>query len=80
MTQAQTLARALNSLAKSSQFSYTKARAAARQDPNVDWPRTKAHNEGFNPEVDGCETFVLRDGSRCEWVPGTFTYVARAGQ
>jgi hypothetical protein len=77
VTQAQTLARALNALAKSSQFSYVKARAAARQDPNVDWPRTKAENEGFNPEVDGCETFVLRDGSTCEWVSGTFTYVAR---
>ncbi|HEV2737752.1 MAG TPA: hypothetical protein VGU66_04140 [Candidatus Elarobacter sp.] len=60
MTQAQTLARALNTLAKSSQFSYT-----------------KALNEGFNPEVEGCETFALRDGSTCEWVSGTFTYVAR---
>ena len=42
--------------------------------------RTKAENEGFNPEVDGCETFVLRDGSTCEWVFGTFTYVARAAR
>jgi hypothetical protein len=80
VTQAQTLARALNALAKSSQFSYTKARAAARQDPNVDWPRTKALNEGFNPEVDGCETFALRDGSTCEWISGTFTYAARAAR
>ena len=77
MTHAQALARALNALAKSSQFNYSKARAAARQDPNVDWPRTKAMNEGFNPEVDGCETFALRDGSTCEWISGTFTYVAR---
>ncbi len=80
MTQAQTLARALNALAKSSQFSYTKARAAARQDANVDWPRTKSLNAGFNPEVDGCETFALRDGSTCEWISGTFSYVARAPQ
>ncbi len=77
MTHAQTLARALNVLAKGPQFSYTKARAAARQDPNVDWPRTKAHNDGFNPEVDGCESFVLRDGSICEWNSATFTYIAR---
>ncbi len=78
--QAQGLTRALNALAKSPQFSYVKARAAARQDPNVDWPRTKALNEGFNPEVDGCETFALRDGSTCEWISGTFTYVARAAR
>ncbi len=77
MIQAQGLARALNALAKSPQFSYVKARAAARQDANVDWPRTKAHNEGFNAEVDGCESFVMRDGSVCEWVPGRYAYVAR---
>jgi len=77
MTQAQTLAKAMNVLTKSSQFSYSKARAAARQDGNVDWARTKAHNEGFNPEVDGCESFVMRDGSICEWAPAKFTYVAR---
>ncbi|HXF34154.1 MAG TPA: hypothetical protein VN603_06235 [Candidatus Acidoferrales bacterium] len=77
MTQAQTLARALNALTKSSQFSYTKARAAARQDENVDWPGTKNRNEGFNPDVDGCETFVMKDGSVCEWMPGSFTYVPR---
>jgi len=79
MTQAQTLAGALKALTKSPQFSYTKARAAARQDGNVDWPRTKALNDGFNPEVDGCESFVMRDGSVCEWVSGSFTYVARNG-
>jgi hypothetical protein len=78
MTQAQTLARALNALAKSPQFSYTKARAAARQDGNVDWNATKARNDGFNAEVDGCETFVMRDGSRCEWSSGSFSYVAKA--
>jgi hypothetical protein len=78
MTQAQSLARALNALTKSSQFSYAKARAAARQDGNVDWPRTKNRNEGFNPDVDGCESFVMSDGSVCEWMPGSFTYVARA--
>lgn len=79
MTQAQTLARALNALAKSPQFAYTKARAAARQDNKVDWPRTKARNDGFNPEVDGCETFVMLDGSVCEWLSGSYTFVARAG-
>jgi hypothetical protein len=79
MTQAQTLARELNTLTKSSQFSYVKARAAARQDGNVDWPRTKARNEDFNPEVDGCESFVMRDGSVCEWVPASFKYTARGG-
>jgi hypothetical protein len=77
MKQAQTLVRALNELTKSSQFSYVKARAAARQDPNVDWPRTKARNEDFNAEVDGCESFVMRDGSVCEWVPATYRYAAR---
>lgn len=76
MTQAHTLARELNKLTKSPQFSYVKARAAARQDGNVDWPRTKARNEDFNPEVDGCESFVMRDGSVCEWTPGRHTYVA----
>lgn len=78
MTQAQTLARALNALAKSSQFSYSKARAAARTDGNVDWPRTKARNDDFNPEVDGCESFVMQDGSVAEWLGSSFSYVARA--
>jgi len=78
MTHAQTLARALNALVKMPQFSYVKARAAARQDGNVDWPRTKARNEDFNPEVDGCESFVMRDGSVCEWVPASFKYAARS--
>jgi hypothetical protein len=79
MTQAQTLVRALNALTTSPQFSYVKARAAARQDGNVDWPRTKAENEDFNPEVDGCESFVMRDGSVCAWVPASFKYAARSG-
>jgi len=78
VTQAQTLAQALNVLAKSPQFSYTKARAAARQDANVDWPATKAANADFNPEVDGCESFVMRDGTVCAWTPAAFRYVARA--
>ncbi|MGB8267599.1 MAG: hypothetical protein WCE44_14835 [Candidatus Velthaea sp.] len=77
MTQAQTLVRALNALTKSSQFNYSKARAAARQDGHVDWPKTKAHNEDFNPEVDGCESFVMQDGSIAEWLSGSFTYAAR---
>jgi hypothetical protein len=78
MTQAQTLVRALNALSRSSQFSNSKARAAARQDPNVDWPRTKARNADFNAEVDGCESFVMRDGSVCAWIPGRFIYIAQA--
>ncbi len=77
MTQAQTLAKALNVLTKSPQFSYVKARAAARKDPNVDTARTKAENEGFNPEVDGSETFVMNDGSVCEWRAASFSYHAR---
>ncbi len=77
MTHAQTLSKALNALTKGPQFSNSTARAAARQDGNVDWPRTKAHNEGFNPEVDGCESFVMRDGSVCEWAPGKYVYIAR---
>jgi hypothetical protein len=77
MIQAQSLARALNVLTKSPQFSYVKARAAARKDQNVDWPRTKLLNESFNAEVDGCESFAMRDGSVCEWKPGAYTYVAR---
>jgi hypothetical protein len=80
VAQAHDLTKALNAIAKSSQFSYTKARAAARQDPNVDWPATKAHNADFNPDVDGCESFVMRDRSVCEWVSGKFTYVARAAR
>lgn len=76
--QAQALVRALNALAKSPQFNYSKARAAARQDANVDWPKTKASNDGFNPEVDGCESFVMKDASVCEWRPAAFSYVARA--
>ena len=76
-TQAQTLGKALNALAKSPQFSYTKARAAARTDGNVDWPKTKARNDGFNADVDGCETFVMLDGSICEWLPGQFSFAAR---
>jgi hypothetical protein len=77
MTQAQALARALNALTKGPQFSYVKARAAARQDGNVDWPRTKERNEDFNADVDGCESFVMRDGSVCEWAPGKYVYIAR---
>ncbi len=77
MTQAQTLVRALNALSNSTQFSNSKARAAARQDANVDWGQTKARNADFNAEVDGCESFVMRDGSVCEWIAGRFTYVAK---
>ncbi len=75
--QAAALVRSLNVLVKSPQFSYTKARAAARGDRNVDWPRTKARNDGFNAEVDGCESFVMRDGSVCAWLPSRFAFAPR---
>jgi hypothetical protein len=78
MTQAQSLARALNAHAKSPQFNYSKARASARQDGNVDWTATKGRNEDFNAEVDGCETFVMNDGSLCEWSSVSFTYTPKA--
>jgi hypothetical protein len=77
MTQAQTLVRALNALAKGPQFNYSKARAAARKDGNVDWAKTKARNEDFNPEVDGCESFVMMDGSLADWSSASFSYSAR---
>jgi len=77
MTQAQTFARHLNGLAKAPGFGYAKARAAARKEPAVDAAATKAANAGFNPEVDGCESFVMRDGSICEWRAASFSYVAR---
>lgn len=77
MEDAKRLATALNALTKSSQFSNTKARAAARQEPAVDWPATKALNADFNVDVDGCESFVMNDGSTCAWAPGQFRYVAR---
>jgi hypothetical protein len=79
MNQAQKLANALNVLAKAPQFSYVKARASARADGNVDWPATKTLNADFNPEVDGSETFVMRDGSRAEWQAARFSYTARLG-
>jgi len=78
MTDAQKLAAALNVSAKSAQFDYKKARAAARADERVDWTATKALNLEFNPDVDGCESFVMRDGSVCAWVPGRFAYAPRA--
>ena len=74
---ARILANALNALAKSSQFSYKTARATARADKNVDWNATKARNGDFNPDVDGCETFVMNDGSICEWQPARRTYTVR---
>ncbi len=77
MSQARRLTQALNALAKGPQFSYVKARATARADGDVDWQATKALNADFNPDVDGCETFVMRDGSRAEWHSARFTYVAR---
>ena len=66
--QAQALARALAPLTKMPQFSYQKARAAARADGNVDWAKTKRLNADFNAEV---------DGSVCQWNPARFTYAAR---
>jgi len=77
MTDAQRLAQALNALTKNPQFSYTKARAAARQEAAVDWDATKRLNEDFNPEVDGCESFVMRDKTVCAWQPGQYRYAAK---
>ncbi|HTW84334.1 MAG TPA: hypothetical protein VMD91_09725 [Candidatus Sulfotelmatobacter sp.] len=77
MDDARRLANALNALAKNPQFSYTKARAAARNEPAVDWSATKARNADFNPEVDGSESFVMKDGSVCAWMPGQFRYAAQ---
>lgn len=76
MTQAQTLVKTLNALAKAPQFSYSKARAAARKDGNVDWTATKERNDGFNPDVDGCETFVMLDRSACVWRSAQNAYAA----
>jgi hypothetical protein len=76
-SQAQTLAKALNVQAKSAQFSASKARATARADLNVDWNATKHVNDGFNPEVDGCESFVMKDGSVCEWSTPSNSYHAK---
>jgi hypothetical protein len=78
MSEAQRLASSLNVLTKAPQFDYKKARAHARGDQNVDWAATKALNEDFNPDVDGCESFAMRDGSVCEWIPGRFAFGARA--
>ncbi len=78
MTQAQTLVGALNALAKKPQFDHSKARATARKDPNVDANRTKETNADFNPEVDGCPTFVMNDGSSCVWNATRAQYVARS--
>jgi hypothetical protein len=77
MDDARRLAAALNTLVKSPQFSNSKARAAARQEPAVNWPATKRLNEDFNAEVDGFESFAMNDGSLCEWTPGQFRYAAR---
>jgi hypothetical protein len=78
MTLAQSLAKAMNPLAKSPQFNHSKARAAARKDGNVDWAATKQRNDDFNPDVDGCETFVMTDGSVCEWSTPTSSYIPKA--
>jgi hypothetical protein len=74
---AQRLAATLNVLVKDRQFSNSKARGAARQDPAVNWPATKRLNEDFNPEVDGFESFVMNDGSVCAWKSGQFRYQAQ---
>jgi len=77
MSDAKRLAAALNLLVKAPQFSYKKARASARNDARVDWTATKTLNEDFNPDVDGCESFVMLDGTVCEWVPGRFVFIGR---
>jgi hypothetical protein len=76
MTHAQVLVNALNALASAPQFAYTTARATARKNGNVDWPRTKALNADFNPDVDGCESFVMIDGSACLWSSSKRRYAA----
>lgn len=76
MDDAKRLAAKLNLLVKERQFSNSKALAAARQDPAVNWPATKHLNANFNPEVDGLESFVMNDGSVCGWQSGQFRYAA----
>jgi hypothetical protein len=74
------MAAALNAIVNDRQFSNSKARGAARQEPAVNWPATKRLNADFNSEVDGFESFVMNDGSVCAWKPGQFRYAAeRAG-
>lgn len=80
MDDARRLAAALNALTKAPQFSNSKARAAARSEPAVNWPATKRHNGDFNPEVDGFESFVMNDGSLCAWMAGQFRYVPQRGE
>ena len=77
MEDAKRLTAALNVLIKGTQFSNSKALATARADAGVNWPATKLRNEDFNPDVDGCESFVMKDGSVCEWRAGEFRYVAQ---
>lgn len=79
MNDAQRLAGALNALVKGPQFSNMKARAAARQEPSVNWPATKSLNEDFNPDVDGFESFAMNDGTVCAWIPGQFKYAPKRG-
>ena len=78
MDDAKRLAAALNVAAKSPQFSNSKARAVARQEPAVNQGATKSLNADFNPDVDGFESFVMNDGSTCAWSSGQFKYVAQA--
>ncbi|HTV91655.1 MAG TPA: hypothetical protein VMG98_02970 [Verrucomicrobiae bacterium] len=78
MDDSKRLAAALNVAVKSPQFSNSKARAVARQEPAVSWPATKALNVDFNPDVDGFESFAMNDGSTCAWMPGQFRYAAQA--
>lgn len=78
MDDAKRLAAALNAGLKSPQFSNSKALATARKEPAVNWPATRALNAGFNPEVDGFESFAMNDGSLCVWSSGQFKYVAQA--
>lgn len=73
---ARRLVTALNGIVNERQFSNSKARGAARQDPAVNWSATKKFNEDFNPEVDGFESFVMNDGSICAWKAGQFRYAA----
>lgn len=77
MNDAQRLAHTLNGSMKAGGLSYLQARATARKDGQVDWPASKAVNAQFNADVDGCESFVMCDGSVCQWMPGQYRYVGR---
>ena len=80
MSDAQRLVNALNRVARSPGFSNRQARATARLDDRFDAMATKARNADFNAEVDGCESFVMKDGSVCEWLSARQVFLARSAK